>query len=200
MTSSLMPRFYLPSSRLPHAITNLHDHVPAWPYPRCCPASQGHESAFRSKPSKATVNGAHRMGTVKGPPGRKLPGITLACEVVLRKVYVRPPLKEWRSANLKIAANKGWPKMRYPRAPVHREMIINGHIYPVLKVAKWMQKYPSDSETSSPDLRSRYDFSSQFVGLSVIVTFQTPKRMLRQGKLVLPAKQSWSMNALWQVM
>uniref|UniRef100_A0A0D9ZGG7 Uncharacterized protein n=1 Tax=Oryza glumipatula TaxID=40148 RepID=A0A0D9ZGG7_9ORYZ len=167
------------------------------------PASQGHESAFRSnwrktsafrsKPSKATVNGVHRMGTVKGPPGRKLPRITLA-------LYVRPPLKEWRRANLKIAANKGWPKMRYPRAPVHREMIINGHIYPVLKVAKWMQKYPSDSETSSPDLRSRYDFSSQFVGLSVIVTFQTPKRMLRQGKLVLPAKESWSMNALWQAM
>lgn len=58
----------------------------------------------------------------------------------------------------------------------------------------------SESETSSPDLRSRYDFSSQFVGLSVIVTFQTPKRMLRKGKLVLPAKQSWSMNALWQAM
>lgn len=58
----------------------------------------------------------------------------------------------------------------------------------------------SESETSSPDLSSRYDFSSQFVGLSVIVTFQTPKRMLRKGKLVLPAKQSWSMNALWQAM
>lgn len=39
-------------------------------------------------------------------------------------------------------AVKVLPKVRCPFRPVYREMIINGNIYKVLKVAGWMRAHP----------------------------------------------------------
>uniref|UniRef100_A0A0E0JZA7 Uncharacterized protein n=1 Tax=Oryza punctata TaxID=4537 RepID=A0A0E0JZA7_ORYPU len=59
-----------------------------------------------------------------------------------RKTSIRPPARDWRCTNLKTVVIKNFHKVQYAALYQRRKMVVSGHHYQVLSVAKWMLKHP----------------------------------------------------------